>query len=292
MRPSSARPSRRSRRHRAPFRRTLPFGGRGLRAGTDHRQAVLAGQLQLLPAVHGAGPAHCGPETGKRIPQDDNPLYPKAIFAAFLAASQAQGACDQVDLVLLKEFGHQIADALPNVYQDINRYLGAQCAAGYPLGRHAPPTTSGPGRRRRQRRGSADVAATPPSPATRRRTVPGPPSIRKREIPDDVFTQIANSLLSHPWANPGASRYRHPGPGASICQYPGQTSAQIIQALTQLQRGDFDPQQFPGIEPHQADSDRHGPAAAHPQHPADRLVATHGRHHGRRGGHALRRTPQ
>lgn len=60
---------------------------------------------------------------GRRLSSDRNPLYPKAIFTAFHRACQIQGANDQIDLTLLGEFSHQIADALPKIYAEINHHL-------------------------------------------------------------------------------------------------------------------------------------------------------------------------
>ncbi len=180
---------------------------------------------------------------GERIPQDENPLYPKAVFAAFLDACKALGACDQVELVLLQEFGHQVADALPKVYQEINRYLVDRGvlqeiplggAASFDIGARAADNTTNTG--------YAESTATPPQPTTLPNIpapFPDPAAHAGATIPSDVFAQIAYRLLS----SQGQARTQPPFPGA----------VGPAQALTQLQRGDFDSQQFPGIDPRQMD---------------------------------------
>jgi hypothetical protein len=196
---------------------------------------------------------------GERIPQDDNPLYPKAVFTAFLSACKAQGACDQVELVLLQEFGHQLADTLPKVYQEINRYLVDRGvlpeiplggAVPFDIGTRAADTASNTGY-------AESVPTQSPPAALHDIPAPFPEAVAPAgaAIPNDVFTQIAYRLLSQAQGQGQIQPRPFPPAAPGYAPLPGQirTSAQIIQALTELQKGDFDAQQFPGIDPRQTD---------------------------------------
>ncbi len=185
---------------------------------------------------------------GRRVTQMDNPLWPKAVLTAFLAACQDQGASDQVDLTLLQEFAHQITNALPNIYQEINRYLaehdvlpnmplGASGAVeiGAPLVDHAktaglPQTSAG-----------AESAAAKAGPATNS----GDTGLT---IPGDVFAQLADRMVeSQALSLRPPPRASKPASGASYAP------AQVIEALTQLQKGNADDECLPGIDPQQID---------------------------------------
>ncbi len=58
-----------------------------------------------------------------RISQDDNPLFPRALFGAMLHALNELGVHEQLALILLHEFGRQTSVELPSVYADLNRFL-------------------------------------------------------------------------------------------------------------------------------------------------------------------------
>lgn len=58
-----------------------------------------------------------------RIGQDDNPLYPKTLFSAFLKACRSLDADDAFQMLLLSQFEHLTAHNLPRVYRELNRYL-------------------------------------------------------------------------------------------------------------------------------------------------------------------------
>lgn len=162
---------------------------------------------------------------GRRITQTNNPLYPKSVFTAFLAACRAEEAGDQVDLALLQEFGNQISDALPKVYDEINRYLAENnVLPSLPIGA-APP---------------ADLPT-----ASQAGTV----AEGGYAIPEDVFAQIANRLLaSQPLTQPV------PASWSDLASAPTYAPAQVMEALTLLQRGIVDTQRCPGVDPRQADA--------------------------------------
>ena len=197
-------------------RTPAPFGELSLIADEDFEQELTIGRLssranyncsQQLTALDRRLAAL---RRGERIAQDENPLYPKAVFAAFLVACKAQGACDQVELVLLQEFGHQIADALPKVYQEINRYLVDRgVLPGIPLGGAAPFDIGTRAADNATNTGYAESAATPPPPtALRNIPVPFPDPVvhTGTTIPSDVFAQIAYRLLSSQGQSQGQPR--------------------------------------------------------------------------------------
>jgi hypothetical protein len=58
-----------------------------------------------------------------RVGQDENPLYPRALFKAMLAALGELGVTDQLALTLLQEFERQTSVELPGIYNELNREL-------------------------------------------------------------------------------------------------------------------------------------------------------------------------
>jgi hypothetical protein len=185
---------------------------------------------------------------GRRITQANNPLHPKAVFTAFLAACRDQGACDQTDLTLLQEFGYQVTGALPAIYHDINRYLAEHnVLPSLPLGALPTPDTGSPAANR-----AAPVvppAAMGPSPAAAHRdAATGPVPDPGYAVPKDVFTQVASRLLASQSPAPSG----HPD-WASLAPAPAYAPAQVMDALTQLQKGVADTQRCPGVDPQQTD---------------------------------------
>jgi hypothetical protein len=186
---------------------------------------------------------------GRRVTQIDNPLWPKAIFTAFLAACQDHGASDQVDLTLLQEFAHQITNALPNIYQEINRYLAEHnVLPNMPLGASRPVDMGVPLPADRAK--PACIPQLSPAPES---TAPRPGSTATFPgsgfaVPGDVFTQLADRLLE------SQALSLRPAPRApKPTSDPTYSPAQVIEALTQLQKGATDAQCLPGIDPQQLD---------------------------------------
>ncbi|WP_172452644.1 DUF1631 family protein [Chromatium okenii] len=59
----------------------------------------------------------------QRLSQDDNPLYPGALFNALVHALGELGVERGLTLALLQAFERHTAAALPGLYADLNRYL-------------------------------------------------------------------------------------------------------------------------------------------------------------------------
>ncbi len=187
---------------------------------------------------------------GRRLSGDQNPLYPKAIFTAFLRACRTQGAYDQVDLTLLGEFSLQIAEALPRIYAEINRHLKEKgVLPDIPLDR--PPSY--------ERSGSATEApeegsvwspaqtdaaslAAPALDGDRLGLILAPGTTEGRANPIDVFAQIAQRLMARQPATRNAAPFLAEGA-------PSPTTEHLVSALTRLQRGTPDAERFPGVDP-------------------------------------------
>lgn len=58
-----------------------------------------------------------------RIGQDENPLYPRALFNAVLGGLATLGVSDQLALTLLQEFERQTSVELPGIYNGLNQAL-------------------------------------------------------------------------------------------------------------------------------------------------------------------------
>lgn len=219
------------------FERELTIGKLSARADYDCSQQLTALERRVAAL-----------RQGRRVTQVDNPLWPKAIFTAFLAACQDQGASDQVDLTLLQEFAHQITNALPNIYLEINRYLAEHdVLPNMPLGASRPVDMGTP------LADHAKAAGFPQGSTAAESTAPKPGSTATLSepslaIPGDVFTQLADRLLESQ-----ALSLRPPPRASKPASDPTYGPAQVIEALTQLQKGTADAQCLPGIDPHQVD---------------------------------------
>jgi len=58
-----------------------------------------------------------------RISHDENPFYPRALFNAMLHTFAGMGVGQQVGLILLQELERQTSSELPAIYGDLNRHL-------------------------------------------------------------------------------------------------------------------------------------------------------------------------
>ncbi|MEA3276714.1 MAG: DUF1631 domain-containing protein [Pseudomonadota bacterium] len=163
----------------------------------------------------------------QRIIQDENPLHPKALFAAFLEAGRELEVGDQVGIVLLQEFECQIETKLPSAYQDLNRYLIDQgILPKIPLGLEQPARHLGPA--------ASGVQGVEPAPTNT----------------DDIFAELASRLqgpaTSAMWGTP----VMQTGHSQPVSHRP----AQMIEALTGLQKGVSHDRGLSGIDPLQLDS--------------------------------------
>ncbi len=197
----------------------------------------------------------------QRISQDDNPLHPRALFAAMLRAVDDLGGGEQLALALLHELERQTAGALPGIYTDLNRSLsdcGVLPKIPVDLGRApaAPPepgVVSGPGRDSEWPAG-AQPGFEPGAPAG---SQSGGPAAQPAA---DIFAQLARAIQSAANALPQAPA--HPAPRAPQSQpaaHPGPDSwgalgsAQLIEALTRLQQGRPEAWSQPRLGPVQID---------------------------------------
>jgi len=185
---------------------------------------------------------------GRLLIRTENPLGPKFLFSAFLTACRRQGADDQVDLVLVQEFARQVTDDLPAIYHEMNRFLAEHgVLPNLPLG--AIPTTNR-SREVAEPMGGERIGlelphrapATPAAPAT------SPPAATPGGAGAmdlaEVFAKLADRL-----AEAQALALRPPPQPSKAAAGSARAAAQLIAALTRLQRGNADAAALPGIDP-------------------------------------------
>ncbi|WP_295584312.1 DUF1631 domain-containing protein [uncultured Lamprocystis sp.] len=182
------------------------------------------------------------------ISQDDNPLYPRALFAAMLNVFAVLKVGDQVALMLLKQFERQTAAELPSIYNDLNRHLIdygilPEIPVGMPAAVHSAaslePVSSGSS-------SSLGVVDSEPSVAVPRiagagfdLTDHGAPA----QFENEVFAQLAR-VIATATGNP------HGRLGPSAGSRPPESSlglAQLIESLTRLQLGRADTRHLAGL---------------------------------------------
>lgn len=187
----------------------------------------------------------------RQLDHDDNPLGPKAIFNAFLRSVLELEVGDQIAVALLQEFDRQVGERLPNLYQALNRLLvdngvlpelphgpgerfphGAQTAGG------TPPAAGA---------GAPASYGEPPAPSSS-------PGIVQPSSPNDFFLQLARGLQAFQSTAPP----QMPIAPASLQPASPSVATQLLGALTNLQRGGFNPQDPAGEYGRQLQSGGHG----------------------------------
>ena len=201
-----------------------------------------------------------------RIGQDDNPLHPRALFSSLLQAFRDMEVGDELALALLQEFERQTSVELPRIYNDLNRHL-ADCGVlpTIPVSRPRPaqrspagmdaeleyPARSNPGLAEMDvmdpgRHYGADPAPAPAGASPARGASAGP-DVALGTDADDVFARLAQAIqaagapaVAAPQGIPAASRA-----AAGTPSLVG--AAQLVEALTSIQRGHVDTSQLPGL---------------------------------------------
>jgi len=220
-----------------------------------------------------------------RINQDDNPLYPRALFAAMLRAFQALDAAEPLALIILDAFARQSAAALPAIYEGLNLHLVEYGVLPQASTGSRPAQSGGPGDP-----SAASLAGTAGAlgPAgTAPAADPGDPAAdpdaadlaglpRVARFEDVVFGQLARAIAAATQTPRGRRAGRE---GAAPTPAPTLGLAQLIAALTALQRGRTDPRHLPGLEAVELDpwkgkvlQQLRGTALATGSHPVDALT--------------------
>jgi len=167
-----------------------------------------------------------------RVDQDDNPLYPHALFAAMLGAFEALGVAQPLALTILEAFERQTQAALPAIYAGLNRHLvdhGSTPAR--PEGFGAVPCG-----------GPADQLPGTPALDPADVDLAGLPAQARFE--DLVFDQLARAIAAATRTQRGRRAVR---PGSDPQPAPTHGLAQLMAVLTALQRGRGDPRHLPGL---------------------------------------------
>lgn len=221
-----------------------------------------------------------------RIGQDDNPFYPRALFKAMLSALGTLGVGEQLSLTLLQEFERQTSVELPGIYGALNQALvDGGVLPKIPVGLARPTQRSdieGPTTRQEHEedlapeplgdwggQAQADcLRGGPPGSVADAGTlsyisVPG--AVPEAAYPgQDVFAQLLRALQATLPAGTGVPSPSPAGPfgpapaaappfgyAGPITPAPG--AQQLIQALSNLQRGRIEARDLPGLGPNPID---------------------------------------
>ncbi len=186
-----------------------------------------------------------------RIAQEDNPLFPQALFTAMLQACAEMDLGEQLPLVLLSQFERQTAPELPKIYNELNRFLAENdVLPAIPVGRLGPSAGDA----------TYDVLQDSVRPSVRDTGPLSTPAGGGQSMQpggghpgglpgaDDVFGQIARALTSVSATAHAPSFAPNYGPPQGPSGAPASLGvAQLVEALSSVQRGLVDTRQLPGL---------------------------------------------
>lgn len=256
------------------FERDLAVGKLSARAACNCASQLTALERRLAALLH-----------LPRVSQDENPLYPRALFSAMLTALGELGVTDHLALTLLQEFERQTSVELPGIYNDLNRELvDGGVLPKIPVGLVRParrsdmeqPLLEGDPQAGLGSPRSVDLGLQPPAewsygdPAVEPSnsggagSVPPPGASAPPATAQDIFNLLARAIQSSgPMATtPGVPSGPPPEPVAGTSLSAALPSAggapapaaaqvigvnQLIRALTSLQRGPADVRDLPGL---------------------------------------------
>lgn len=187
----------------------------------------------------------------QRIGQEDNPLFPQALFTSMLQACREMDLGEQLPLVLLSQFERQTAAELPKIYNELNRFLSDNAVLpAIPVGLLGPsaggaayevlqdsarPSVRDPG----SQVAASGAGAPMPAGGGPQGGIPGG---------DDVFGQIARALGAVSARGPASAPAPAYGPAQGHPGVPASLGvAQLVEALSSVQRGLVDTRQLPGL---------------------------------------------
>jgi len=183
----------------------------------------------------------------RNLEPEDNPLGPKVMFNAFLQAALDLEVGDQIAVALLQEFDRQIGDQLPGLYQSLNRLFidhnilpdlpqvpGEHVHRGGPLA-GGTSSTPVPGQTAagHEPLPAAENPAFPTGSISREAGDTNYSSHEHAGSPNDFFLQLVSGLqaFQSPAAPAGILTQGNAQPASPM-------AAQLLQALTSLQRGE------------------------------------------------------
>lgn len=235
----------------ADFERDLAIGKVSARAAANCSQQLTALDRRLAAILR-----------RQRISQDDNPLYPRTLFAAVLQALADLEVPEPLALILLHELERHTSVELPGIYADLNRFLiDSGVLPTIPLAGRSTVRTA-----RTVRPGgsvipdSEWVGLDPPEDPDVTRGAQGSQGDRgaravsgRASTPwgDDLFSQLARAIRI---------TGQGPAPRGATGEAPGAAPtlglSQLIQILNGLQQGSSDPGGWPGLGEIQIDPGR------------------------------------
>ena len=245
------------------FERDLAIGKLSARAACNCAQplTVLDRQLASLLQL-------------PRISQDDNPLYPRAVFTSLLRALGEMGVADRLALLLLHEIERQTSVELAGIYRELAQNLAdSGILPELPIGKTGPVQRSGPidGSALGSDPGpfASHLALEPPggpalapiggAPADPGRFTPGYGDLAAGN--EDVFAQLTRAIQAATAAQLATSPAYASQPQMPLRASPEFGAApgvtQLVEALTGLQRGRADTRALPGMGAVQLDPE-HG----------------------------------
>ncbi|MBV5309558.1 DUF1631 domain-containing protein [Chromatium okenii] len=184
----------------------------------------------------------------QRLSQDDNPLYPGALFNALVHALGELGVERGLTLALLQTFERHTAAALPGLYADLNRYLAeAGVLPTIPVTAPATPNIAGQFSGGAAAGGYAPRMAAPAAASAYNVGGDGAPLVN-----EDVFSQLLQAIQTVNRAAPMQENWSTaalPMPPAAMhtSAAPAVSIHQLMDALGNLQHGQLDPRTMPGV---------------------------------------------
>jgi len=205
-----------------------------------------------------------------RVSHDENPFYPRALFNAMLQTFARMGIGQQVGLILLQEMERQTSSELPAIYGDLNRHLiDSGVLPKIPLSISRPVTRANqpaPLEDFRADTGDDDVRialepdAPPPLPVS---PPQGQTTTQEASMSaDEVFGQLLRAIQAAATGPVGPQQGMAPGPKAfnplPTAQQQDRSGstldvADLVEALTSIQRGRQDARYAPVLGPNAID---------------------------------------
>ena len=267
------------------FERDLAIGKLSARAACNCAQPLTALDRQLSSLLQ-----------VPRISQDDNPLYPRAVFTSLLGALGEMDVAEHLALLLLHEIERQTSVELAGIYSELAQHLAdSGILPELPVGKARPGQRSDPidgsfagsepgpcpSPSAFESAGGSAMAAVSGASADPSRFVPGYGETAAGN--EDIFVQLTRAIQAAAAAHALPLQSHPVQPPVPVCASPdsvnGSGLAQLVQALTGLQRGLADTRSLPGMGALQLDPERanvlqqiRSTPLASWSHPADTLT--------------------
>lgn len=191
-----------------------------------------------------------------RITQDDNPLHPSLVFKSMLQALTEMDVERRIALALLQSFERHVGSELPTIYAEVNRYLaetGVLPTMSLKTPQEPPSSYQGDGRAGSVGGAPGYVGTGQPGLASSGAVQGGYGGMPAQASGQDIFSQLLQAIQSIQAAPPpgGGGVWMSGGmmPAGAGGGVPAQpiSSAQLVETLGSLQRGQPSASQMSGL---------------------------------------------